>query len=392
MASPRPLRRTFRLGMSIAAVPVASACGLDRFGELDISDAGNAIELPPDISDRHTSPASTSRPSGLDSTAPIQGDERVATSDASVAVDAGATPVSDASVAVDAGSPEVAVQGSDAALDNDSSPGCDFSGTWGSRLVIDVSWVPQGITGVILAPGSGQIKQWTLATRVTSAGQKTTETTVVCGIELPDFSGTQIAGGEKYGVTFPASMFDQGILPTFTVTGTIIGSGLGASYSTAPSAALLGLTLANATTAAWPTSITSDVDSDQDGRPGVTAIVEQGGGYSPVLVDPFGSRADRLYVVIRQVTEITASALDCNVLSGSVTIPKILDASSTAKYAIDSHVIGCRLIGDGGDCAASQTSFVDTTQPVFSPSGSSTFASVRLDSGAACATVRQRLP
>jgi hypothetical protein len=379
MASSPPLRRTLVLAMStaVAGITLASACALDRFGELDISDAGNGFELLPDTGGQHTSPASTSHFPGLDATAPTYGDER-------------AIP-SDSAVATDIGLPDSPAPG-DAGADSDSSPPrCDFNGTWGSRVVIDVSWVPQGLMGVILAPGSGRIKQWTLANRVT-AGQTTTDTTIACGIVLPDFSGTQIAGGEKYGIEFPVSTFDRGGLPTFTVTGTIVGSGPGASYATSPSATLLGLTLAGATTAPWPTTITTQVDSDQDGKPGVTAVVAQGGGYSPVLVDPIGSRADRLYVAIRQVAEVRASALDCDAFAGTVTIPKIVDSTATAKYAIDSHVIGCRLIADGGDCAATQTAFVDTTQPVFSPSGSTTFASVRLDVNATCATVRQRLP
>jgi hypothetical protein len=378
MASSRPLGRTLLLAMStaVAGVTLGSACALDRFGELDISDAGAGIEFLLDAGGPHMTPAATSHFPGLDGTVPLKGDERAIPSDTAVTADVGS---------LDSPAP------GDAAPDSDSSTRCDFNGMWGSRVVIDVSWVPQGLMGVILAPGTGRIKQWTLANRVT-AGQSTTETTIVCGIVLPDFSGTQIAGGEKYGIEFPVSTFDQRVLPSVTMTGTIVGSGPGASYSTAPSAALLGLTLANAATAPWPTTVTTEVDSDQDGKPGVTTVVAQGGGYSPVLVDPIGSRADRLYVAIRQVTEVNATALDCDAFAGTVTIPKIVDSTSTAKYAIDSHVIGCRLIADGGDCAATQTAFVDTTQPVFSPSGSTTFASVRLDGNATCDTVRQRLP
>jgi len=280
----------------------------------------------------------------------------------------------------------------DAAGPGDGPPrNCDFNGTWAGRLVIDVSWVPQGITGIILAPGSGQIKQWILTSRVIT-GQAATDTTVVCGIVLPDFLENQIAGGEKYGVQFPNAIFDNGILPSFAVRGTIAGSGPGATYSATPSAVLIGLALPNATTAPWPATVTTDVDSDQDGKPGVTALVEQGGGYSPAPVDALGGRADRLYVAIRQVTEVTANALDCDVFAGTVTIPQIAGSTSTVKYAIDSHVIGCRVAADAGDCRADQTSFGDMTQPVFSPSGSTSFTSVRVASNATCATVRQKLP
>ncbi len=73
-----------------------------------------------------------------------------------------------------------------------------------------------------------------------------------------------------------------------------------------------------------------------------------------------------------------------------MTIPKI-PSGTNGKYAIDSHVIGCGLVGGGGDCSSTQTSFVDGTQPVFSPTAGTAFTSVRMP-GATCAAVRQALP
>jgi hypothetical protein len=82
-------------------------------------------------------------------------------------------------------------------------------------------------------------------------------------------------------------------------------------------------------------------------------------------------------------------------LTGSVSIPQL-----SGKDAIDSHVLGCEL-ADGGDCtttaqagSSSQAAFVDNTQPVFTPSGTSSFESVRLraDGGTGCAEVRSLLP
>jgi hypothetical protein len=371
MAFPGPFRRTLLLAMATGVVgtTLGSACALDPFGELAISDAGRAVERTHGMDADPTLPSLTGLLPDLDATPRVHGDELAAKSDAAVPMNAG---FGDASGDVPSGS-------------------CDFSGTWASRLVIDVRWVPQGLTGVILAPGSGQIKQWILSTRV-ATGQATTDTTVVCGIVLPDFSGTQIANGEKYGIQFPNSSFDNGVLPSFSVQGTLVGSQAGATYSTLPSAALLGLTLPNATTASWPATVTTEVDSDHDGKPGVTALVEQGGGYSLMPAEVLGGRADRLYVAIRQVTEVTANALDCDHFAGTVMIPQIADSTSTAKYAIDSHVIGCRVAADAGDCRADQTSFLDTTQPVFSPSGGTTFTSVRVANSATCAAVRQKLP
>jgi hypothetical protein len=327
-----------------------------------------------------------------------------ATSDAAMPPDSGhggpdasvdATPPPDAS---GDGSRDAS---SDALPHPDSSSGdsgaCDFAGTWGSRLTIDVSWAPQGLTSIILAPGTGQIKQWIKGVRVVS-GKSLTDTTIVCGVALPDFQETAIAGSETYGVRFPNSLFDNGYLPSFTVNGTVSGFTAGSTYATTETAALLGLTLTNPTTAPWPSTVTTSVDSDKDGKPGVTIDVAQGSPYSdiPTEFPPFfqmPARAKELYVAIRQVTQVSGTVDDCDHASGTITIPQIQTSGSggTSKYAIDSHVLGC-MLESGADCSASQASFVDNTQPVFTPSGTTDFHSLRLAAGATCADVRSMLP
>ena len=204
------------------------------------------------------------------------------------------------------------------------------------------------------------------------------------------------AGAETYGVRFPDSLFDDNYLPTFTINGTLSAATTNAQYSTAAAAALLGIDLASPTTAPWPSAIDAlaeSVDSDHDGNPGVTAFAAQGSTYSNIPTDITKSaRASAVYVVIRQVTQVNGTVVDCNHMSGSVTIPQLTDSNGDSKYAIDSHVIGCELEGDGGTCDALQWSFIDGTQPVFSPTGTSTFASVRMPANATCLQVRTMLP
>jgi len=263
---------------------------------------------------------------------------------------------------------------------------CNFTGTWATKLTIPVSWVPQGLTGVILNPGSGTIGQWILQSR-TQSGTALTDTTVVCEIDLPDFQGTIIAGSETYGVRFPNSLFDNHYLPSFTIAGTVSSLAPDASYTTTPSAALLGIAMASPTTDPWPSAIvalTEEVDSDRDGNLGVTALAAQGSSYSDIPTDlEKDSRATAVFVVIRQVTQVSGTVTDCNQLT---------DSNGDSKYAIDSHVIGCELEGDGGTCSAAQWGFIDGTQPVFTPSGGSTFATLRMPLNATCAQVRQALP
>jgi hypothetical protein len=273
---------------------------------------------------------------------------------------------------------------------------CDFNGTWGSLMTIDVAWAPQGLNvqAFILAPGSGQIKQWIKGVRV-QHGDTLTDTTVVCGIALPDFKETASVGGETYGVVFPNSLFDNAYLPTFNVAATLSGLGTGATYRSTASAALLGLTMANPTTDPWPATVTTVTDPDKDGIPGVSIAVAQGGLYADVPVGIPGFfqpviRANKLSVAIRQVTLVQGTVQDCDHISGTVTIPQI-----GGQYAINSHVVACEIDGNGGPCttsgSSSQAAFVDNTQPVFTPSGTTTFQSARLPSNATCAAVRATL-
>jgi hypothetical protein len=155
--------------------------------------------------------------------------------------------------------------------------------------------------------------------------------------------------------------------------------------------------MANPTTDPWPATITTATDPDHDGTPGVTVNAAVGvvgagdaGLYSDIPVGvpaPFQpvDVASQLELAIRQVTAVTGTVADCDHIAGTVSIPEV-----AGVYAINSHVIGCELV-DGGACTAAQASFVDNTQPVFTPSGTTTFTSVRLPAGATCATVRGML-
>lgn len=318
--------------------------------------------------------------------------------DAGTTVDA-ASPPAEADVTVEAGVTD-GMPGADG--------GCDFNGTWATRITIDVTWQPQGLTSAILQPGSGTITQWVKGVRVQSpaAPLSLMDNSVVCGVLLPDFQATALGLNEVYGVRFPDTLFDDQYVPPFTISGALDEQMT--TYSTTPTAVLLGLTMANPTTDPWPSTITPAalVDMDQDGNPGVTVGVAEGPlamptitassySYVPTAVPPPllpVPRASSLYVAIRQITVTTGRVADCNTITGTVSIPVI-----ASKPAIDSHVVGCALT-DGGPCsttgASSQASFVDNSQPIFTPAanGNTTFKSIRMPTGATCADVRAALP
>jgi hypothetical protein len=393
---------------AVAALLLGTACGLDGGGLARVTgDSGtkSGARVSTDAGADARADAGSQDGSGrsADATvdAPPSRDDGGKTPEAGGTLDAPADSVGVVEAGGDDGAVEAGLQadgtvesGPDGTIaSSDGGTTCDFNGTWGARVSIDVGWTPQGVTGIILASGSGTIRQWLQSTRVQN-GSSITETSVVCGIALPDFQGTAIAGGEVYGIHFPDSLFDSGQLPPFTIDGTVSGLTPGSTYSSVPSAVLLGLTLSNPVSAPWPATITTQVDMDKDGNPGVTANAVPGGSYSNPPVDIFKTqRADKLYVAIRQVSQISATVTDCDHITGTVSIPVLMDPlSGASKAAIDSHVLGCEIAGTMANCTSTQASFVDNTQPVFTPSGPTTFASLRLPSGSTCATVRQRLP
>jgi hypothetical protein len=399
-----PMRRDALVLLASAGVAL-SGCSLDLKGEASAEDDSGSVTIPVSVDAAVTDATGVNVPDAT-SVRDAGDPEDTSVPEATDTMDRGRDTGIDAFVDVpkDANSPTDASV-VDSTSPSDGGSACDFSGTWATKITIAVAWVPQGITSVFIAPGQGTIEQWAKSVRV-QTGNTTTETNYVCGITLPDFSGTNFVGGETYGVRFPASLFDvtspdggwSSRIPPFTMTGTLSDSTPNATYTSTFSAALLGLTLANATTATWPTPIPAAtiVDTDGDGNPGITVatatgpIAAGGGNYSNPPVDLSKTRANELYLVIRQVSSLSGAASDCDHMSGTAVIPKI-PATSTGKYAIDSHIVGCGLVG-GGNCSPSQTSFADGTQPVFSPSGTSVFTSARIGSTATCAMIRQLLP
>jgi hypothetical protein len=361
------------------AFAASAGCGIGTAGELAVTDDGGSLDLTgPPGGGAHDDGGKGGF--GGDDAAMRPGDDNNQGMD-----DGGSS--SDGAGGDDAGPTTIVTA--------DGGIRCNYAGTWATKITIPVNWVPQGLMSVILAPGSGVIDQWIMSTR-TVAGKTTTDTAVVCGIQLPDFSGTGFVGGETYGVRFPNSLFDKAFIPPFAIAGTLSDTGPNAVYQTEATAALIGLKLPSAATTPWPATISTAVDTDDDMHPGVTATAAigpipggDGGTYQPIPVD-LSNRANQIYVVIRQVTALSGGASDCDHISGTVTIPKI-STGSTPKYAIDSHIIGCGLVANGGDCSASQASFVDGTQPVFSPTAGASFTSVRMPN-ATCPSVRQSLP
>jgi hypothetical protein len=210
---------------------------------------------------------------------------------------------------------------------------------------------------------------------------------------MPDFQTSVALGGETYGMAFPTSTFNAVSMPKFTATGTLSNLAPGALIQTSSIAVLFGLTISSPASPfdAWPSSIVgttgfSIVDSDSDGKPGITASAKTGllpggtGSYKDPIYDvstPSNPlRADRLYLAIRQISSQSGTLTSCTTMSG------------TSTSSIDTHLVGCR--GDTGvDCL--DASLLDSIRPVYSVQNAD-FSAKKLAAGTTCTDVRTAVP
>ena len=179
-----------------------------------------------------------------------------------------------------------------------------------SHLTINVTW-PAGVASMA---GTGQVHVWGKVV-FTVDGNTLTGTLQACGLALPPTSLTALGGGGQVQIEVPSSAWDAPSAPHFQVAGTQtgwnVGSTLGYSY-----AALVGFTMPDGATASWPasyTGITMTNDADGDTNVGLTAVPRSGTGYTlPPTSIVQTSRADELYIVVRQVTSAMLTRTACD--------------------------------------------------------------------------------
>ena len=267
--------------------------------------------------------------------------------------------------------------GSRAAL----SQSCDLSGTWGIKLTVPVRWDAT----VAIEGGQGTVTQWARAIRQRTP-QGYTDTFAVCGTEVPDNQARPAFHREKYGIIFPDALFDAGTLPSAAVNLRVDGANPGAKFTMDGLVITLGLKLAEAATAPWPKRARDlrTVDTDRDGRPGITILASQAPGYAPPPLNYFMSkRAAKFYIALRNVISDAHGTLhSCDKLIGTAHIPVI-----AGKAALNSHIMGC-LRTDGQQCTLSEAQLLDQLQSGFGLTGEPTLEMQRLPDGATCKQVR----
>jgi len=187
-------------------------------------------------------------------------------------------------------------------------------------------------------------------------------------------------------IEIPPAAWDSAQQPKFQIDGTQTGWNAGSVMSFSY-AALLGFTIADPATAAWPasyTGITMTTDPDADMNPGITSVPRGSGDYvlpptSALGALGIGSRADKVYLVIRHVVSAMLTRTSCDEASGPATF-----------MHFDNHVVGCHVSG-GAACSASEVKFIDDNRTIYSVT-SGTMATKIIADGSTCADVRAALP
>jgi hypothetical protein len=258
---------------------------------------------------------------------------------------------------------------------------CDLTGTWAGKLSLQVTW-PSSLT---LAAGSGTLGFWVIV-KGTQSGNTIPVTMVPCEITIPDFQSSAAGGNEPYGLTFPNSLFDHtpsSYLPTTSATVALGGTSPGSTYSVPAVAFLVGLSMTNPTTDAWPSTpeMVTQVDMDEDTKPGVTAPYKSGAPYDFVPVNLSKSaRSDEAYLASRLAASFSGTiSAGCTSISGTATVTHF-----------DTHIVGCELSGGAGDCAQADSDFTDSNKPAYA-AGSATLSLVKIPDAGTCADVRAAL-
>ena len=249
--------------------------------------------------------------------------------------------------------------------------------TEASHLIVNVSW-PAGTASM---RGDGQLHVWGKVV-YTASGNTVSGELQACGISLPPTTLTALGGGGTIQIEVPNDAWEAPSMPRFpidvTQTSWDVGSTVNLSYT-----ALIGFTMADPSTAPWPTSytgITMINDAEGDMHAGLTAIPRSGGTYTlPPTSILQTARADQLYIVIRQVTSAMLTRTACD------------QASGTATFAfLNNHVVGCHIMG-ASDCMPNDVNFIDNNRTIYDITSATAETKVVADT-ATCADVRAALP
>lgn len=255
--------------------------------------------------------------------------------------------------------------------------------TVASHEIVNVTWP----AGPATLAGTGQVHLWGKMA-LTANGNMLSGSSQACGMLLPATDLHQAIGGGKILIEVPDTVWDASSASRVSITGTQNGWGVGSTV-TYSYRAVVGFSEADpiATAAQWPASysaITMTTDFDADGHPGLTGVPRNATGYLLPPASALGAisaspRADKLYLVNRQVATTTLTRTSCD------------EASGTTKFmSFDNHVVGCH-VSSGAECTPTEVKFIDDNRTVYTVTSATTESKV-VANDATCAQIRAALP
>ena len=268
-----------------------------------------------------------------------------------------------------------------------STQSCDLNGTWALKIAATVKWPA---TQVLLA-GNGPLTSWAKIQR-TQNGANITDTITPCGLDIPAFSSII---DETYKFDFSPSAFSNlSTLPSVTATYACSSSGPGAFCQTPFGVVMLGADATMVPDAELGELPANDDfgpflrDHDGDGLPAMTGSVPASNAQVPVRIVVQGAetivyRADRIYLVVRQISAFFGTIDNCDAISGDAVVTRA-----------DSRVVGCRLSEPaseaGKNCEPDDVDFADQNKFSLVPTAA-TFLQKRIQ-GSNCVDVRAAFP
>jgi hypothetical protein len=255
----------------------------------------------------------------------------------------------------------------------------------GIHIKFNVTWPASAASD----QGTGPVDIWLKSSLKGETALSGTAQT--CGLSLPDvdLNATGAASVCAPGLTCPTkvkiqilnSTWDK-ITRTFPMTGMQSGWDPGATFDTATTLGLIGLSGSAwaSDTKAWPATCNSNcagptdygsfatgdtTDDDGDMNPGVTANPASDSNYTypPTTISLFSvpPLADQIYLTSRTELAINATRkADCT------------HATGTAKITLfDNHVIGCHIAKPAAACESGAVSFLDQNRTLYGPDANS---------------------
>lgn len=257
---------------------------------------------------------------------------------------------------------------------------CNLTGTWALKITHPTSWAANSN----LRSGSGNHVYW-LRLIGTHSGNNLSAQLLECGRRVPPFSASSPFVNESYLFEIPNTVFDRtpAVFPTVNQTITLGNTSPAAGVTMPLTAFMLGATMSNPTTAAWPSSATNltSVDMDGDGIAGVRINYRDDSTYDHPraggnLSSPRSSNPD---VATRLVFSVGGALTSCTTASGAATVTQI-----------NTRIFECRLSNENS-CSDSQANFLDQNCLVYTNTPA-TYEMTKIAANATCAAVRSALP